>query len=138
VLPEGSNKPIPAVMTFHGMTSSETGYIPLASALSARGIAGLTVNMRGHGNSEGDFKTATVSEAVNDALAAYDFLTSQPGIDRNRIGVVGSSVGAILAALATERRSIASLVLRAPAAYTEQMMKISMAETMINEDRQFH
>lgn len=120
------------------MTSSEVGYIPLAAALAEQGIAGLAVNMRGHGESEGDFHKATVAEATNDALAAYDFLAAQPSIDASKIGMVGSSVGAILAAMATAQRSIASLVFRAPAAYTEQMMQISMAETMTNEGRQFH
>jgi len=52
--------------------------------------------------------------------------------------MVGSSVGAILAAMASEQRPVRSLVFRAPAAYTPEMMQLSMAGTMTNEGRQFH
>jgi esterase/lipase len=128
----------PGVIIFHGMTSSQTGHIPLAAILAENGIAGLAISMRGHDGSEGDFNKATVAEATNDAVAAYDFLVAQPGIDAARIGLVGSSVGAILSSLATEKRDIRSLVFRAPAAYTEKMMQLSMADTMTNESRQFH
>ncbi len=138
VMPEQASEPLPGVITFHGMTSSETGYVPLLEELAKRGIAGLAVSMRGHGKSEGDFNVATVTEAIGDAVAAYDFLISQSGVDASRIGLVGSSVGAILAALTTSQKPIRSIVFRAPAAYTEQMMRLSMADTMVNEGRQFH
>lgn len=138
VMPDEVNKPFPGVIIFHGMTSSEAGYVPLAAKLAEHGIAGLAVSMRGHGESDGDFNKSTVAEAISDAIAAQDFLVNQPGIDASRIGMVGSSVGAIVSSLATEKCSIRSLVFRAPAAYTSEMMQISMAETMVNEGRQFH
>ena len=72
-VPNEGNKPFPGVIIFHGMTSSEAGYIPLIETLARNGIAGLAINMRGHGDSEGDFNKATVAEAINDAVAAYDF-----------------------------------------------------------------
>jgi esterase/lipase len=136
--PAYTHQSFPGVIIFHGMTSSEDGYIPLAAKLAEHGIAGLAISMRGHGESEGDFNSSTVAEAINDALAAYDFLAQQSGIDANRMGMVGSSVGAILAALASEQRPVRSIVFRAPAAYTEAMMRLSMAGTMTNEGRQFH
>lgn len=130
--------PVPGVIIFHGMTSSEKGYVPLAAELAEHGIAGLAICMRGHGESEGDFNKSTVEEAVNDALAAYDFLSKQAGIDVTRIGMVGSSVGAILAAMASKKRAVRSIIFRAPAAYTLDMMQLSMAGTMTNEAEQFH
>lgn len=137
-LPRVEKQPFPAVIIFHGMTSSEKSHAPLASSLAEIGIAGLAVSMRGHGESEGDFNKATVAEAVSDGTAAYDFIAAQTGVDINRIGIVGSSVGAIIAAMTSERRSVRSLVFRAPAAYTRDMMQLSMAEVMTNEARQFH
>ncbi len=137
-LPESAKKPFPGVIIFHGMTSSENSYVPLAKLLAERGIAALAISMRGHGASEGNIAESTVSEATIDGMAAYDFLNEQEDIDVNRIGLVGSSVGAILAALTTQQRSVKSLVLRAPAAYTTEMMQLTMAETMINERRQFY
>ncbi|HEX4774242.1 MAG TPA: alpha/beta fold hydrolase [Candidatus Saccharimonadales bacterium] len=131
-------EPVAGVVLFHGMTSSENSYAPLAESLAAQGIAGLAVSMRGHGDSEGGFATCTVAEAINDGLAAYDFLTSHQAIDASRIGLLGSSVGAILALITTEKRNVKSLVLRAPAVYTPEMLQLSMADTMTNEGSQFH
>ena len=65
-------------------------------------------------------------------------MVAQPGIYAEKIGLVGSSVGAILSSLASTKRDVCSIVLRAPAAYTEKMMQLSMAGTMENEARQFH
>ena len=128
----------PGVIIFHGMRGSMDKYIPLINKLAENGIAGLAISMRAHGESEGDFYKNTVEEAVNDSLAAFDFLVRQTGIDANRIGLVGSSVGAILAAMTVKKRHVKSLLLRAPAAYTKEMMQISMADTTVNELRQFH
>lgn len=137
-IPEFGNKLVPGVIIFHGMTSSEQGYIPLAIRLAEAGVAGLAISMRGHGQSEGDFNKEIVAEATQDAVSAYDFLVKQPGIDADRVGMVGSSVGAILAGMATTERDVKSLVFRAPAAYTTEMMRLSMAETMTDESRQFY
>ncbi len=137
-IPPAVKKPCPGVIIFHGMTSSENSYITLTQSLAEQGIAGLAISMRGHGESEGDFERSTVAEAISDALAAYDFLVSQPEVDATSIGLVGSSVGAILAAMVSDKRLIRSIVFRAPAAYTAEMMRLSMAETMVNENRQFH
>jgi len=54
VMPSAITKKIPAVIIFHGMTSSKDGYVPLAKRLAENGIAGLAVSMRGHGESEGN------------------------------------------------------------------------------------
>lgn len=137
-LPRHQKQSFPGVILFHGMTSSEKSYIALASSLAEIGIAGLAVSMCGHGESEGNFNKATVAESINDGLAAYDFLATQPSIDLNRIGIVGGSVGAIIAAMTSSLRNVQSLVLRAPAAYTNHKMHISMAQTMVNEGKQFH
>lgn len=136
--PKTGSAPFPGVICFHGMTSSNVGYIPLIEKLAENGIAGLAINMRGHGESDGDFNTATVTEAINDGLAAYDFLTSQPNIDSNKIGLLGTSVGAILVSFTSQQREIQSIVLRAPAAYSEELLGVSMAATMTNEDHQFY
>lgn len=137
-MPDIAYELLSGVVIFHGMTSSENSAIPLAASLADIGIAGLSVSMRGHGESGGDFSQSTVAEATGDGLAAYDFLANTSGIDSNRIGIVGTSVGAILAATTSEQRDVKSMVFRSPAAYTDEMMHLTMAEIMHNEGRLFH
>ncbi len=83
------------------------GYAPfrwIAEYLSARGIAVLRYDDRGVGQSGGDFATATGSDFAADAEAALDFLRRQPEIDPVRIGLLGHSEGAIVAATVAARR----------------------------------
>lgn len=72
-----------------------------------------------HGASSGDFRQATVGRWLDDALAAFDQLTSGPQV------LVGSSMGgwmALLVALARPER-VKALVLIAPAPdFTEELM----------------
>lgn len=72
-----------------------------------------------HGTSSGDFRQATVGRWLDDALAAFDQLTSGPQV------LVGSSMGgwvALLVALARPER-VKALVLIAPAPdFTEELM----------------
>jgi len=120
LLPETEqNTDSSAVLFIHGWTSSEKGYIPRAQVISALGYVCLTFSMRGHGESEGDLEQLSREDHLQDCIAAYDFLASQPNINRNHIQVVGASYGGYLASLLSANRPIASLVLRAPALYPD-------------------
>lgn len=138
VLPDERDGLIPAVLFFHGMTSSEKRYIPYAQALAKEGIAGLALSLRAHGDSEGEFDKLTVRDMVIDGLTAYDFLVSQPNIDPERIGICGTSVGAVIASLVAKDRRVKSIVLRVPATYSEAMMEKTFAQMMEGEERVFH
>lgn len=74
----------------------------LADALAKKGIASLRVDDRGVGGSGGDFATSTEHDFAADARAAYGFLRSQVGIDPARIGYLGHSEGAQIAAMAAK------------------------------------
>lgn len=80
-----------------------------------------------HGHSSGNFEAATIGLWRDDALAAFDALTSGPQI------LIGSSMGAWMTLLVTDERQarIAGLVLLAPAPdFTEALMWPSLtAET---------
>lgn len=83
------------------------GYAPfrwIAEYLSARGIAVLRYDDRGVGASGGDFRSATAADFADDAEAAFDFLRHHPEISSPRIGLVGHSEGAIVAARVAARR----------------------------------
>jgi dienelactone hydrolase len=136
-MPTIGKPPYPAVIFFHGMTSSQDKYIPMAQALAAQGVAGMTVNIRGHGKSGGTLDDLTAAELETDGLATYDFLAKQKGIDLQRIGICGGSFGALLAATASASRDVKSMLLRVPAAYTEAMRRTRIQEIMANQEGVF-
>lgn len=109
----------PAVLFIHGWTSTEKGYVEYSEALNKIGVACLTFDLRGHGNSDGNIKTQSRQDFLNDAVAAYDYLARSDHINRDDITVVGSSFGSYLATLLTPHRSIKRLILRVPANYPD-------------------
>lgn len=102
-LPEHFTPPFPAVLMIHGLAGTKAGrhrlYVRLAEKLSKMGIASLRLDMRGCGDSEGDFSRITVDTQVADALLGLDFLTSHPFISKDQIGILGRSMGGAVAVL---------------------------------------
>jgi len=95
VYPE-SNEKLPAVVIVHGSGTSARNNPWTAAytdALSKRGIIVLHPDKRGSGKSGGDWKTASLSDLAEDAIAGVDFLRSQPEVDTNKIAVIGFSQG---------------------------------------------
>ena len=64
--------------------------------LADRGYAALRFNFRGAGASEGTFDQGAGEQ--DDVRAALSFLAAQPEVDAKRIGLVGYSFGAMMAA----------------------------------------
>jgi esterase/lipase len=137
ILPSITKEKLPAVIFFHGMTSSKEKYVPIAETIAKEGIVGLALSLRGHGKSEGNFNKLTVSDLVNDGLTAYDFLISQPNIDEKRIGICGVSVGAAVASLVCAQRNVKSLAMRVPATYSDELMNMTLSQLMVNEEKIF-
>ena len=81
--------PYPAVVICHGLGSRKERHADFAEFLSARGFAALAIDLRGHGESEGELEG---NEAL-DIGAAVRYLQSQPEIDSDRLAVRGSSLG---------------------------------------------
>ncbi|HTK31395.1 MAG TPA: alpha/beta fold hydrolase [Candidatus Saccharimonadaceae bacterium] len=130
-VPEGPG-PFPAALLLTGsgaQTRDEEllGHRPfrvIADALARRGVATLRVDDRGVGRSTGSFAGATSDDFANDALAGFRFLASQPEVDPRRVGLIGHSEGALIAAmLASRERDVAFAVLLAgPGVPGEQLM----------------
>lgn len=111
---------LPGVVMYHGRGSSSARYTDRAEAVVKREIATLIFSFRGCGDSQGDFSDQTIANGMNDALTGYDFLVQQSGIDKNKIGIFGSSFGGYLAALVAGERPVKSLILSAPAIYHDR------------------
>lgn len=128
----------PAVIFFTGMTSSEDKYVDRAKELVKEGIIVFTFSYRGHGKSEGDFNLLTVNDLVIDGFTAYNFVVSKDVVDKEHIGICGVSVGATVAVLTANEFPVSSLVLRAPAVYSDEAMKITLNELMLKEKNIFN
>ncbi len=112
----------PAVLLLHMCNTTRKSWDPLAALLSSEGINALTIDNRGFGESGGPRYEGASSEAAAqiqkswpaDFDAAYQYLSSQPGVDRSRMGVGGGSCGVNNAIGVAERHaSIKALVLLA-------------------------
>jgi dienelactone hydrolase len=112
----------PGVLLLHQCNRQRKVWDGLAQQLAASGINVLTLDLRGFGESGGTpADKATPQEAQEaqrkwpaDIDLAYQYLTSQPGVDGNRIGVGGASCG-VDNSIQTARRhpQVKSLVLLA-------------------------
>jgi len=91
-----------AFIVLHGFGSNcEGGNVREPTrVLSEFGYATLRFDMRGCGKSEGEFGRVICLEQVEDLGNALDFLARQPGVDPDRIGVIGSSFGGAVAVYA--------------------------------------
>lgn len=89
-------------------------FLVLADHLTRSGIAVLRLDDRGVGGSTGDKDQCTHDELLLDVRGALDFLAAHPTVDARRVGLVGHSEGAVLAAAAAARyEHVAAAVLMA-------------------------
>jgi alpha/beta superfamily hydrolase len=89
-------------------------YETIAHEVSSSGILVLRYDERGVGKSEGDFKTASLSDLVSDVKAGINYLRSRPDVDSTRICLIGHSEGAIIAPMiAAQDKDIKAIVLMA-------------------------
>lgn len=75
----------------------------LARDLVNAGFAVVRYDKRGVGQSGGRAESATIADYAEDARAVLNWLEDQKGIDKNRIGLVGHSEGALAAMLLAGR-----------------------------------
>ncbi len=106
-------------------------FATLADTLTRAGMAVLRFDDRGMGGSTGSLRDATTLDYADDARSAFEFLSSFPGIDRSRIGILGHSEGGVAGALAaSEQPGIAFLVLMAGPAVRGDTLILGQVETL--------
>jgi alpha-beta hydrolase superfamily lysophospholipase len=115
---EPSARPAPAVVLVHMLGRSRRDWDLAASRLAAAGIGALTLDLRGHGESQYVPRPESAAEftaMVADITAARRYLATRSEIQPGRIGLAGASLGASLAVLAAaESASVASVALLSP------------------------
>lgn len=94
----------PGIVILQGSsTNLRREYQFYADHFARAGLAVVTFDKRGTGESSGDYGAATYEDLAGDAAAALDVLRRQPGVDSARVGVWGLSQGAFIAPLVARR-----------------------------------
>jgi hypothetical protein len=99
--------PAPAVVMCHGFTGQRMEahllFVKAARSFCSNGLNVLRFDFRGSGESDGRFRDMTVSREIEDALEALRFIRAEPTVDESRTGLVGLSLGGLVAACAAAR-----------------------------------
>ena len=89
-------------------------FLVISDHLTKNGIAVLRYDDRGFGQSTGDFKSGTSGDFATDVESAISYLKTRKEINRNKIGLVGHSDGAMIAPMvAAKSQDVAFVVLLA-------------------------
>jgi hypothetical protein len=109
------------VVLYHGFTGHrlEPGFlfVGFSRLLAEQGIASVRFDFIGSGESDGRFEDMTLSSEIEDAHSVLDFLRARRGIDRNRLFLLGLSMGGSIAGCVAGARPevVRGLLLWAPA-----------------------
>ncbi|MFY9610492.1 MAG: alpha/beta fold hydrolase [Blastocatellia bacterium] len=92
----GASKRAPTIVALHGVKKNRTDVLRAALVLRRAGFNVLVFDGRAHGDSEGRFVTYGFYER-RDVETAIEWLIAEKGIDRERVGLAGESMGAAIA-----------------------------------------
>lgn len=134
IKPKNFKTPLPALIFVHGWKSDQTGNIKRAIEISKLGFICLTLDLRGHGESEGNTEEFSREDHLEDIKSAYKYLADTKEVNRAKIGIIGSSYGAYLSAVATNFLEFEWLILRVPALYFNDKFNIP-TDKLIKEDK---
>lgn len=103
-----------AIVLAHGSeVSDRNSFGPIPWVLAARGYVVLAYDKRGTGASSGSWKDVGLEPLGADLAAAVDYVAKRGEVDRHHIGVLGTSEGGWVAAIAARRtpniRAIAAI-----------------------------
>lgn len=93
-------------------------HVSIARELAQSGFAVLRFDYRGQGESDGRFEAFTHLTGFDDANVALELLMSHPHVDKHHVGVIGYSLGGLLAWMlaAAHPTAVSATVLVAPVA----------------------
>ncbi|GAA4055878.1 hypothetical protein GCM10022409_48940 [Hymenobacter glaciei] len=84
----------------HALSADNLLLTNIADQLVSQGVIVLRLHERGNNGSEGTTPATTLAERADDAIAALNFLRTQPQVDVTRLGLIGHGEGANVALLA--------------------------------------
>lgn len=95
----------PAVVCLHGLGGNKEGLTGYLEGFARRGIVGVAIDHRYHGDRKGDLSAAMIEayrtgkehpyvwDTVWDTWRVLDYLQTRPDVDPQRLGVMGISLG---------------------------------------------
>jgi uncharacterized protein len=120
--------PVPGFLFVHGWGGDQSEDLGVAEQLAKLGCVCFTFDLRGHAGSGADKADVTRQDGLDDVVAAYDYLVSQPLVEPSAIGVVGTSYGGYLSMLLTAARPVRWLAMRVPALYPDEHWDVPKAK----------
>ena len=111
--------PYPAIMSLHGSepgTKDNFGSQQMSAFMASHGIAVLTYDKRGVGDSEGTYVEAATERNLDliaqDAIAGVEYLKKRPEINTAKIGLTGfSQAGWVIPLAASQSKDIAYFII---------------------------
>lgn len=97
-MPDNHKGSLPGIVLGHGFAGAR--YPKMSKYLADHGYAVLSIDFRGYGKSEGERGRVVPADQVSDFKNSLDWLQKQPGVDANRLGIIGSSLGGSIAIMA--------------------------------------
>jgi uncharacterized protein len=127
--------PVPLIVFVHGSgPETRSASLFLADYFAHHGVAAFAYDKRGAGESTGDWKHASFETLAGDVEVVAKFLSTQPGIDAHRIGLMGSSQGGWIAPMAAlHLPDIAFVIVKSAAAVTPEQQELARTERQMNE-----
>ena len=118
-LPEYTKETIPLLIFVHGFVGSKVGehrlFVKAARYFTERGYGVFRFDFSGCGESDGDYSSVTLTNQLKELQDVIEYLSLIRGIDKQRITLVGHSMGGAVASLTAARdQRINQLILWSP------------------------
>ncbi len=101
--PSAPGEALPGVVVVHGLTDYKEELNRLSVELARRGFVVLAIDLRDHGMSDGASTFGLPTAEPEDVARGVAFLKGQPGVDPNRMAIVGHSFGGMVALIAASQ-----------------------------------
>lgn len=103
-LPEGEGN-YPLIVMNHGFAGSKEegiGFVTISEALARNGIASVRFDFSGCGASVVPFSEFSLGHNISDSNAVLKYVLETESVDRERLGILGYSMGGRLAIMVTD------------------------------------
>lgn len=120
--PGAKRRNVPLVVAAHGLASSRVEWYGVPEQIAKAGYGVLSIDFRGHGESEGERGVQSLERATADLHGAVEAVRNEYGLDANNVALLGHSLGATLCLGASPALKPRCVVALAPVRRTRDEM----------------